>query len=71
MQSTALKIDKATAFSFAELKTSYREVKIGKTLYRVTSVFTGEKELGATLEKLAIRHVLDEMDGRTKELLRA
>jgi len=27
--------------------------------------------LGSTLEKLAVRHVLDEMDGRAKELLRA
>jgi len=50
---------------------TYREVKIGKTLYRVTSVFTGEKELGATLEKLAARRVIDEIDGRAKELLRA
>ena len=50
---------------------SYREVKIGRTLYRVTSVFKGEKELGPTLEKLAVQHVLDEMDGRAKELLRA
>jgi hypothetical protein len=50
---------------------SYREVKIGRTLYRVTSTFTGEKELGPTLEKLAAQHVLDEMDGKAKELLRA
>ena len=50
---------------------SYREVKIGRTLYCVTSEFTGEKELGPTLEKLAAQHVLDEMDGRAKELLRA
>lgn len=26
--------------------TSYKEVKIGKTIYRVTSFFSGEKELG-------------------------
>ena len=51
--------------------TSYREVLIGKTLFRVTSVYKGEKELGAALEKLAVRHVLDEMDGKAKELLRA
>ena len=25
--------------------TSYKEVKIGKTIYRVTSFFSGEKEL--------------------------
>ena len=65
MQNKSLHIDKS------ELPTSYREVMIGRTLYRVTSVFKGEKELGSTLEKLAVRHVLDEMDGRAKELLRA
>ncbi len=51
--------------------TTYREVTIGKTVYCVTSVFTGEKELGPTLEKLAAQHVLDSMEGRTKELLHA
>ena len=35
--------------------TSYKEVKIGKTIYRVTSFFSGETELGKTLEQLAIR----------------
>ena len=34
--------------------TSYKEVRIGNTIYRVTSVFTGEKDLGKTLEQLAI-----------------
>ena len=56
---------------FTKYPTSFREVKIGRTLYRVTSVFKGEKELGSTLEKLAIRHVLDELNARTSELLRA
>lgn len=51
--------------------TTYREVKIGRTLYRVTSVYTGEKELGPTLEKLAAQHVLDEMDGRAKTILQS
>jgi hypothetical protein len=51
--------------------TSYREKKIGKTLFCVTSEYTGEKELGPTLEKLAVQHVLDAMDSRAKELLRA
>ena len=68
MQNTVLNIDKSQA---AALPTSYCEVTIGRTLYRVTSVFKGEKELGSTLEKLAVRHVLDEMDGKAKELLRA
>ncbi len=38
--------------------TTYREVKIGNTLYRVTSVFTGEKDLGKTLESLAVRRAM-------------
>ena len=54
-----------------EFPTSYREKKIGRTLYCVTSVYTGEKELGATLEKLAVRRILDEINARAKELLRA
>ena len=40
--------------------TSDREVKIGHTVFRVTSVFSGEKDLGKTLEQLAIRRVLTE-----------
>jgi len=67
----SLSTSKSAPLHNTQPQTSYREVKIGKTLYRVTSVFTGEKELGSTLEKLAVRHVLDEMDGRAKELLRA
>lgn len=47
-----------------EYPTSYREEKIGRTTYCVTSIFTGEKELGPTLEKLATQRVLDEMSGK-------
>ena len=43
------------------INTSYKEIKIGKTLYRVTSVFTGEKDLGKTLEQLAIRRAMLEL----------
>ena len=39
-------------------QTSQKEVKIGGTLYRVTSVFTGEKNLAETLERLAVRKVM-------------
>ena len=42
-------------------QTSYKEVKIGKTIYRVTSIFTGEKDLGKTLENLAVRGAINEM----------
>ena len=45
----------------AEQTTSYKEVQIGNTLYRVTSVFTGEKDLGKTLEELAIRRAMAEI----------
>ena len=38
--------------------TTYKEVKIGNTLYRVTSIFRGEKDLGKTLESLAIRRAM-------------
>lgn len=41
--------------------TTYKEVRIGNTLYRVTSVFTGEKDLGKTLEQLAIRRAMAEI----------
>lgn len=39
---------------------SYREVRIGNTVYRVTSIFTGEKDLGKTLEQLAVRRAMNE-----------
>ena len=41
--------------------TSYKEIRIGNTIYRVTSVFTGEKDLGKTLEQLAVRHAMNEL----------
>ena len=41
--------------------TSYKEVRIGNTIYRVTSVFTGEKDLGKTLEELAVRHAMNDL----------
>ena len=47
--------------SNSNISTSYKEVQIGKTLYRVTSVFTGEKDLGQTLEQLAVRRAMAEL----------
>lgn len=41
--------------------TSYKEVRIGNTLYRVTSVFYGERDLGHTLEQLAVRRAMTEL----------
>ena len=40
---------------------SYKEVRIGKTIYRVTSFFSGEKDLGKTLEQLAVRRAMSEI----------
>ena len=39
---------------------SYKEVRSGKTIYRVTSFFSGEKDLGKTLEQLAVRRAMSE-----------
>ena len=44
-----------------EPTTSYKEIKIGHTIFRVTSVFSGEKDLGKTLEQLAVRRALTEI----------
>lgn len=41
--------------------TSYKEVTIGKTLYRVTSIFSGEKDLGNALEQLVVRRAMTEL----------
>ena len=43
-----------------QITKTYREVQIGNTLYRVTSIFKGEKELGKTLEEAAIRKAMAE-----------
>ena len=40
--------------------TSYKEVRIGHTIYRVTSFFSGEKDLGQTLEQLAVQRAMTE-----------
>ena len=42
--------------------TSYKEVRIGNTVYRITSVFSGEKDLGKSLEQLAVRRAMTELD---------
>ena len=44
-----------------DASTSYREVKIGKTVYRVTSIFLGEKDLAQTLEQLAVRKAMTDI----------
>lgn len=53
----------------AQQTTSYKEIRIGNTLYRVTSVFSGEKDLGKTLEQLAIRRAMAEIAERSGKLI--
>ena len=42
--------------------TTYREKHIGRTLYCVTSIYIGEIDLAATLERLAVQRVLADME---------
>lgn len=51
-------MDNHTAFT--NPSASYKEVRIGNTLYRVTSIYSGEKDLGETLEQLAVRRAMTE-----------
>ena len=44
----------------APVVTTYHETQIGKTLYRVTSVYKGEIELKKALEDLTVRKILRE-----------
>jgi hypothetical protein len=48
------------------IPTAYKEVKLGNTTYRVTSVFLGEKDFGKTLEQLAIRKAMTDIKAGTK-----
>lgn len=41
--------------------TSYREMKIGNTIFRITSVYLGQKDLKTTLEQLTVKRVLEEL----------
>lgn len=38
--------------------TTYHEKKIGKTLYRVTSIYMGQFELSKALEDLTVKKIL-------------
>lgn len=47
---------------FREIKiggTTYREVTIGKVLYRLTSIFEGSKDIDKTMEQLAIQNTVN------------
>ena len=41
----------------SEVPTTFREVKIGDTIYRLTSRFEGVKDLDATLLRLAVKKI--------------
>ena len=43
--------------------TSYEEIQIGNTLYRVTSVYSGEKDLKTTLEQIVLRRAMADVSG--------
>jgi hypothetical protein len=49
------------------IPTTYKEVKMGNTTYRVTSVFLGEKDLGKTLEQLAVRKAMTDIKTGTRK----
>ena len=44
----------------AKAVTTYEEKQIGKTLYRITSVYKGEIDLQKALEDLIVRKILRE-----------
>jgi len=56
--------NKASADS--EHTTSYREVKIGKILNRVTSVYLGKIDLKTALEDLAVSKALRDIEEQKK-----
>lgn len=37
---------------------TYSEVKIGKTIYRLTSKFEGSKDINDTLKRLAVKRIV-------------
>ena len=43
----------------AAIPATFREVKIGDTIYRLTSRFEGNKDLDATLQRLAIKNIIN------------
>jgi len=48
-----------------QITKTYREVQIGSTLYRVTSIFKGEKDFGKTLEEVAVRKAMTDSAKKT------
>lgn len=46
---------------------THKEVEVGNTTYRLTSTFLGEKDLGKTLEQLAIRKAMNDIRAGTSD----
>lgn len=44
------------------VRETYHEMKIGKTLYRITSVYLGKIDLDKALEDLAVKKILREIN---------
>lgn len=49
-----------------ELTRNLREKVIGKTVYRIKSVFEGKKDIDRTLERLAVKNAMVSDDTRNK-----
>ncbi len=45
---------------------AYREVSIGKVLYRLTSIFEGSKDIDKTMERLAIQNAMSQPELQKK-----
>ena len=52
-----MKINPSAEADKKAISATFREVKIGDTVYRLTSRFEGNKDLDATLQRLAIKRV--------------
>ena len=46
----------------AKIKETVQEFKIGKTVYILTSVFEGNKDLKETIEKWVVKKVLNDIE---------
>jgi hypothetical protein len=47
--------------------TTYHEMKMGKTLYCITSEYKGETDLGKTLEDIIIQRIINESNTITED----
>ena len=57
-----LKDDRAEIVLSDKQLSLLRELKIGKMLYRITSVFEGKKDIDKVIERLAVKNAMDDID---------